>query len=85
MRKKIIELKNVSVLYGQGKSNEVSAIKKINLEIYEGEYIVFFGPSGCGKSTLLYTIAGLESATQGDVFVAGRNLREIHPNELIKM
>jgi len=83
MKKPIIELKNVSVCYDCGKSNEVAAIKDVNLQIYEGEYIVFFGPSGCGKSTLLYTIAGLESATKGEVVVGGRNLREIHPDELI--
>ena len=81
--KPIIELKNVSVSYGVGKSNEVNAIKNIDLQIFPGEYIVFFGPSGCGKSTLLYTIAGLESATEGDVIVADRNLNTIHSGDLI--
>src|SRR3989344_538348 len=82
-RKPIIELKNVSVCYGQGKTNEIHALKEIDLNIYEGEYIIFFGPSGCGKSTLLYTIAGLETPTQGDVLVNGQNLRTKDPQELI--
>ncbi|MEI6304848.1 MAG: ABC transporter ATP-binding protein [Candidatus Taylorbacteria bacterium] len=81
--KPIIQLKNVTVRYDVGKTNEFTAIKDINLEIYEGEYIVFFGPSGCGKSTLLYTIAGLESPTLGEVVVGGNNLKVIKPNDLI--
>lgn len=79
----IIELKNVSVRYSIGKTNETVALKDISLQIFEGEYIVFFGPSGCGKSTLLYTIAGLESATEGDAHVAGEDLREIQKDDLI--
>ena len=82
-RKPIIELKNVSVCYGQGKTNEIHALKEIDLNIYEGEYIVFFGPSGCGKSTLLYTIAGLERATAGSVIVNNKNIREFDTEEMI--
>ena len=59
------------------------ALKNINLEIFEGEYIVFFGQSGCGKSTLLYTIVGLEKATEGEVLVCGKNLSTMAKNELI--
>ena len=81
--KPIIELKNVSVCYNRGKSNEMTALSDISLQIYEGEYIVFLGPSGCGKSTLLYTIAGLESATDGTVLVGDMELRTIKPKELI--
>lgn len=81
--KPIIELQHVSVCYNRGKSNEITALSDINLQIYEGEYIVFLGPSGCGKSTLLYTIAGLESATDGTVFVGDVDLREINEKERI--
>lgn len=75
--KPLIQLKNVSVIYDKGQVNEMVALKDINAEIYEGEYIVFFGPSGCGKSTLLYTIAGLEQAASGEVLVDGKDLRTI--------
>lgn len=80
----IIELKNLSVVYNLGKSNEFWALRDINLEIYPQEYIIFFGPSGCGKSTLLYTIAGLEMPTKGEVIVGGKNLKVLSKKELIK-
>ena len=83
MPEPIIKLKNVSVTYEQGKSNEMRALKNINLEIFDGEYIVFFGQSGCGKSTLLYTIVGLEKATEGEVLVCGKNLSTMGKKDLI--
>jgi len=82
--KPIIELQHVSVCYNRGKSNEMTALSDISLQIFEGEYIVFLGPSGCGKSTLLYTIAGLESATDGAVLVGNVSLREIRAKDLIQ-
>lgn len=82
--KPIISLKKVSVIYNRGEAAESVALHNISLEIFEGEYIVFFGPSGCGKSTLLYTIAGLEAPTEGEVTVADENLQSIDGNNLIK-
>lgn len=82
--KPIIELKNLTVVYDLGKSNETVGVKDINLEIYPGEYIIFFGPSGCGKSTILYTIAGLETPTSGDVLIHGENLRAMSTDERIE-
>jgi multiple sugar transport system ATP-binding protein len=49
--------------------NNVTAIEDITFEIPDGEFWVFVGPSGCGKSTILRTIAGLESATSGKLFI----------------
>jgi putative ABC transport system ATP-binding protein len=80
----IISLKNVSVVYNKGEASESVALNDISLDIFEGEYVVFFGPSGCGKSTLLYTIAGLEVPTVGEVSVGGTNLQAIKPNDLIE-
>ena len=51
------------------KFNNVTAIDDITLEIPDGEFWVLVGPSGCGKSTILRTIAGLESATSGNLFI----------------
>lgn len=82
--KPLIQLKDVEVIYDKGKSNEMIALHNINLEIYDGEYIVFLGPSGCGKSTLLYTIAGLEIPASGDVIVDGKNLNQSLPLEKIE-
>jgi NitT/TauT family transport system ATP-binding protein len=50
----------------------MEALKPINLEIYEGEFVVLFGPSGCGKSTLLNLIAGFQSPTSGEITLEGR-------------
>ncbi|MDD9977330.1 MAG: ABC transporter ATP-binding protein, partial [Boseongicola sp.] len=57
-----LKLTNVNKSFG-----EVHVLKDINLEVEEGEFVVFVGPSGCGKSTLLRVIAGLEDATSGEV------------------
>lgn len=57
----------------------VDVIKNFNLEIEEGEFLVFLGPSGCGKSTLLRMIAGLDSVSAGDIHIAGRNVTELAP------
>lgn len=76
-----IKIKNLSVIYFKGKENEVRALQNINLEIYPGEFVIFFGPSGCGKSTLMYSIAGLENGIDGDIYIDGQNLAEMKPKE----
>ncbi|MCI5160721.1 MAG: ABC transporter ATP-binding protein [Candidatus Electrothrix sp. AX5] len=53
----------------------------INLEIKDGELMVFVGPSGCGKSTLLRTIAGLESITDGEISISGRKVNDLPPQQ----
>lgn len=81
--KPVIKLENVSVVYNRGLDNEVVAIHDLSLEVFPGEYIVFFGQSGSGKSTLLYTIAGLENATTGTVVVDGHELHAISDEDMI--
>ncbi len=60
-------LKDIRKSYGQ-----VKVLHGIDLEIEQGEFIVFVGPSGCGKSTLLRMIAGLEEITGGEMFIDGQ-------------
>jgi len=61
-----IVLKNVRKVFG-----DVEVIPGVNLEINDGEFVVFVGPSGCGKSTLLRLIAGLEDVSSGSIEIDG--------------
>ncbi len=57
----------------------VDVLKGIDLDVTDGEFVVFVGPSGCGKSTLLRVIAGLEDATDGSVQINGREVSAVPP------
>jgi multiple sugar transport system ATP-binding protein len=70
-----LSIKNVNKSFGK-----VEVLKNINIEVEEGEFVIFVGPSGCGKSTLLRVIAGLESATSGDVEIAGELVNNAPPS-----
>ncbi len=59
--------------------NEARIIKGIDLEVSEGEFVVFVGPSGCGKSTLLRMIAGLEDVTEGSIEIGGSVVNDLPP------
>lgn len=61
------------------------AIDTINLEIERGEFIVLCGPSGSGKSTLLNLAGGIEKATHGDIFFAGRNISALNDHQMTKL
>ena len=58
----------------------VEVIKHVNLEIEEREFVVFVGPSGSGKSTLLRLVAGLESVTEGEIRIDGRDVTGVRPS-----
>ncbi|MCB1719018.1 MAG: ATP-binding cassette domain-containing protein, partial [Candidatus Competibacteraceae bacterium] len=57
------------------------ALRDINLDVFEGEFICFLGPSGCGKTTLLRAIAGLDIQTSGRIEQAGRDISVLPPAE----
>ncbi|MCB2111671.1 MAG: ABC transporter ATP-binding protein, partial [Rhodobacteraceae bacterium] len=69
-----LSLERISKSFGP-----VEVLKDIDLEVSEGEFVVFVGPSGCGKSTLLRVIAGLEDATSGRVRIGGRDVTATPP------
>lgn len=56
-------------------NQSVDALGPLDLDVFEGEYLVFFGPSGCGKSTLLNMIAGFEAPTSGLITLEGKPVR----------
>jgi multiple sugar transport system ATP-binding protein len=71
-----VELSGVQKAFG-----DVQVLRDIDLEVRDGEFMVFVGPSGCGKSTLLRTIAGLEDITGGTLSIGGRVVNDIAPAE----
>ncbi len=71
-----VKLQAVAKAYG-----ETRILHGIDLEIRDGEFMVFVGPSGCGKSTLLRTIAGLEDITGGELRIGGRLVNDVPPAE----
>ncbi|HEY9300793.1 MAG TPA: ABC transporter ATP-binding protein, partial [Phormidium sp.] len=56
-------------------------LRRINLTVEDGEFMVLVGPSGCGKSTLLRLIAGLEELTGGNIWVGERLVNDLPPKE----
>ncbi|MCB1355124.1 MAG: sn-glycerol-3-phosphate ABC transporter ATP-binding protein UgpC [Maritimibacter sp.] len=62
------------------KFGNVSVLRDIDLEIRDGEFVVFVGPSGCGKSTLLRMITGLEEVTSGQVLIDGTDVTRAKPS-----
>ncbi len=69
-----INLKQVVKRFG-----DVEVIPPLDLDIHEGEFVVFVGPSGCGKSTLLRLIAGLEDVSGGSISIDGKDATELPP------
>ncbi len=69
-----LQLKNIVKRFG-----EVTVVKNLDLDIREGEFMVLLGESGCGKSTTLRIIAGLEEATEGQIFIGSRDVTQLHP------
>jgi multiple sugar transport system ATP-binding protein len=72
-----IHFAHVSKVYG----NDVTAVRDLNLEIGEGEFVVLVGPSGCGKTTALRMVAGLEEITDGEIRIGGRVVNDLAPRD----
>jgi len=72
----LIEFKNVTKRYG-----DFTAIDNLTLNIYEKEFYALLGPSGCGKTTLLRLLAGFETPTSGQIFIGGKDISKIPPNQ----
>jgi multiple sugar transport system ATP-binding protein len=72
-----VTLEEVTKVFGE----DVVAVDKMNLDIPDGEFVVFVGPSGCGKSTALRMIAGLEDISAGKVFIGDQVVNELPPRQ----
>ena len=74
-----VTLVNLDKTYGLGTKDSFHAVKGIDLEIRDKEFMVLVGPSGCGKSTTLRMIAGLEEVTAGDLYIGDRRINNVLP------
>jgi multiple sugar transport system ATP-binding protein len=72
-----IELVHLSKVY----ANDVAAVRDLNLEVAEGEFMVLVGPSGCGKTTALRMVAGLEEVTLGEIRIGGNVVNDLPPRD----
>ncbi|MFA5989617.1 MAG: sn-glycerol-3-phosphate ABC transporter ATP-binding protein UgpC [Sphingomonas sp.] len=72
---------NVRLARASKSFGDVDVLKEVDLDIEDGEFVVFVGPSGCGKSTLLRVIAGLEMLSGGQVLIDGRVVNHVPPAE----
>ena len=76
MTEHALELKQIRKSFGP-----VDVIHGVDLQIGDGEFVVFVGPSGCGKSTLLRLIAGLDDPTSGDILLKGKRVNNVPASE----
>lgn len=81
-RKKLVELKNVSLTFNKGKSNEVRAIDDVSFDIYEGEIFGLVGESGSGKTTIGRSILKLYDIDSGTVTFAGNDISSLKGKDL---
>jgi multiple sugar transport system ATP-binding protein len=72
-----IQFKSITKRYPDG----FEAVKSIDLDIADGEFMILVGPSGCGKSTALRMIAGLEDITDGDLIIGGDRVNDLPPRD----
>ena len=70
-----VTMRNIRKVY----DNTVEVIKGVDLEVKDGEFMVFVGPSGCGKSTMMRMIAGLEDITDGELLIGERLANDLPP------
>jgi putative ABC transport system ATP-binding protein len=82
--KPVIKIENLSVIFGQGSTNETKVLDEISLDIYPHEYLILYGPSGCGKSTLLNVISGLLKPSGGKVEIEGRGIETYSEKEMLE-
>jgi multiple sugar transport system ATP-binding protein len=69
-----VVIRNANKMYG-----DVHAVKDVNIQVRDKEFMVFVGPSGCGKTTTLRMVAGLEAITSGDILIGDRVVNELPP------
>jgi len=77
----VVSLQNVTKIFGEGSGNETVALKQIDLDIQQNEFVSLIGPSGCGKSTLLRLVGDLISPSTGAVLVNGKPAQQARADQ----
>jgi len=80
----MIECKNIGKTY-KSETVETVALEGVSFTIKDGEFVAIMGPSGSGKSTLMHILGALDSPTQGEYFLDGKNVSELSEDELAEM
>ena len=71
-----IQLKNIVKSWGTS-----VGVKRMSLDIADGEFLVLLGPSGCGKTTTMRMVAGLEDPTEGEIWIGDRCVNDLEPKD----
>mgnify|MGYP005620425127 CR=1 FL=1 len=80
----LVQTQNLTKVYGSG-STAVTALERVNINIHDGEFVAIMGPSGCGKSTLLHLLGGLDTPSDGKIFIDGASIAEMTDDKLTEM
>ena len=75
-----LEIAGINKRFGNG-DNSVEGLRRVDIHVAPGEFLILVGPSGCGKSTLLNIIAGLDDPTEGEVRIGGKNVVGMPPRD----
>ena len=73
-----VKAESLTKIFGP-RNNEVYAVNSLDIDIRDGEFVVFVGPSGSGKTTFLRLVAGLEVASSGHIYIGGQDVTTRHP------
>ncbi|MFD1470926.1 ABC transporter ATP-binding protein [Companilactobacillus mishanensis] len=79
---KIVEVKNIEKIYGKANEKQFKALSDVNFEVQPGEFVGIMGASGSGKTTLLNILSTLDTATSGEVKIAGEDITKLKNNEM---
>jgi len=78
----MIEIKNISKIYNEDDESEFQALKKVNFQISDGEFVAIMGPSGSGKSTLMHILGALDTPSSGTYLLDGKDVSSLTEDEL---
>lgn len=83
-RRAVIDIREITKMYKMGEV-EVHALRGVNLQIYEGEFVSIMGPSGSGKSTLMNILGALDQPTSGEYFLDGVDVAKLDEDQLARI